>query len=302
MLVRRSGGRATPGPCSLRNPVRRRSAPGASRGRGGWSARRAATGWGAAMISASVSRDFSPPESGRPAHRPSRRENRSRRESRAGPARAPAGRQPHAGAGAAIRPGAAARAGAERSSRSQSLALAAAVQPSGISSPARSLTSVDLPAPLGPSRPTRAPVRKHQVDAPRAPCARRTRPDACSSVSSRSEAGAGARKAKLNGVSTCAAAMQLHPRQRLEPALCLARLGRLGTEALDEAAQVRDFALLLGEGGLLHRRGWRRAAARTRCNCPCTGAGVRASRCARCASTVASRNSRSWEISSRVPG
>ena len=57
------GGRARRRPARRRSPAAPRSAPRASRCRGGWSARRAAAGWAAARtISASVSRAFSPPE------------------------------------------------------------------------------------------------------------------------------------------------------------------------------------------------------------------------------------------------
>ena len=45
----------------------------------------------------------------------------------------------------------------------------------------------------------------------------------------------------------------LHAIERLQPALRLTRLGRLGAKALDEALQVRDLALLLLEHRLLHR-------------------------------------------------
>ena len=44
---------------------------------------------------------------------------------------------------------------------------------------------------------------------------------------------------------------QLHPLQRLEPALCLAGFGGLGTETIHITANVGDLALLLCECGLL---------------------------------------------------
>ena len=57
------GGRARRRPARRRNPAAPRSAPRASRCRGGWSARRAAAGSASARtISASVRRAFSPPE------------------------------------------------------------------------------------------------------------------------------------------------------------------------------------------------------------------------------------------------
>ena len=46
---------------------------------------------------------------------------------------------------------------------------------------------------------------------------------------------------------------QLHALERLDPALRLARLGRLGAEAVDEALQARDLALLPGVHRLLVR-------------------------------------------------
>jgi hypothetical protein len=52
----------------------------------------------------------------------------------------------------------------------------------------------------------------------------------------------------------------LHPRQRLDAALRLARLGGLGAEAVDVALQVGDLALLL----FVHRLLQRQASARVR--------------------------------------
>ena len=46
----------------------------------------------------------------------------------------------------------------------------------------------------------------------------------------------------------------LHAFQRLEAALRLARLARLGAEALDELLHMRDLALLPGMGLLLLRQ------------------------------------------------
>jgi hypothetical protein len=64
---------------------------------------------------------------------------------------------------------------------------------------------------------------------------------------------AGARKVKVKGVSTWAAATALHLLQRLDAALRLFRLGGLGAEAVDERLQVLDGALLLLVGRLLQR-------------------------------------------------
>src|SRR6185437_15552900 len=47
---------------------------------------------------------------------------------------------------------------------------------------------------------------------------------------------------------------RLEPRQHLEAALRLARLGRLGAEAVDEALQMLPLRLLLGGERLLARQ------------------------------------------------
>ena len=105
-----------------------------------------------------------------------------------------------------------------------------------------------LPAPFGPSSPIRAPGR----NVASCPSARRDRdtPTTSSSVSN----GSGARRrGKLEierrvDVRSCDA---LHAVECLQAALRLARLRRLGAEALDEALQMGDLALLLVEHRLL---------------------------------------------------
>src|SRR5208282_4618260 len=47
---------------------------------------------------------------------------------------------------------------------------------------------------------------------------------------------------------------QFHAFERLDPALRLLGLGRLGSKAVDKRAKVRDLALLLGESRLLLRQ------------------------------------------------
>ena len=173
---------------------------------------------------------------------------------------------------------------------------------SGGSVPAIAFSSVDLPAPFGPRRPMRSPARRPKVEAlehrwaglrSRASRARAARAGARSRP-------AGA-NANSNGLSTCAAAMQLHALERLHPALRLLRLGGLGAEAVDERLQVRDLPLLLGVRRLLQRELHARARARTARSCRCTRRAC-GRRCARCRRTTPSRKSRSWVMSSSVPG
>ena len=155
-------GRARRRPARPRSPAAPRSAPRAFRCRDGWSARRAAADW---AVAARAARASAAPSRRRRIRRPApargRRENRIRRGSRAAPARACAA--PVSGnATARSRPAAAARPDAARSSRCAGPAPTARAPESGASSPAIARSSVDLPAPLGPSRPTRSPASSGQ--------------------------------------------------------------------------------------------------------------------------------------------
>ena len=103
---------------------------------------------------------------------------------------------------------AAARPGAARSSRCAAPARRAASPASGCSVPAIAFSSVDLPAPLGPSRPMRSPASRLHVDVRQHRRTRRrsraTRPRAARAGAATRPTGA---KANSNGLSTCAAAM-----------------------------------------------------------------------------------------------
>ena len=92
----------------------------------------------------------------------------------------------------------------------------------------------------------------------------------------------------------------LHPLQRLDPALRLLRLRRLGAEAVDERLQMRDLPLLLRVGRLLQRELLRalalelRVVARVRPELQRVEVDD--------AVTTPSRKSRSCVMSSSVPG
>ena len=66
----------------------------------------------------------------------------------------------------------------------------------------------------------------------------------------------------------------LHPLERLQPALRLARLGRLRAEAVDERLEVRDLALLPGVERLLVREALGALRPRTPSSCRCSGAAL----------------------------
>ena len=241
--------------------------------------------------------------SARPVASPCRRGSRSRRGSRAAPARASPGSSRarcHSGDSSSaqlldlVLREVADRAGPARRARSRRAARA---------SPASVFTSVDLPAPLAPSRPMRVARRASPSSTSREH--RRRVAVAERRVLEAHELARGARRrarnSNANGLSTCAAAMQLHPLQRLDAALRLLRLGRLGAEAVDERLQVRDLPLLLLVRRLLQRELLRALALELR-----VVAGVASSACgcrrARSCRRRASRNSRSCVISSSVPG
>ena len=173
---------------------------------------------------------------------------------------------------------------------------------SGASVPAIALSSVDLPAPFGPSRPMRSPGEDAEVEPlehrRRVRRSRASRARAARAGARRAAAGA---NANSNGLSTCAAAISSIRSSALMPALRLLRLGRLGAEAVDERLQVRDLPLLLRVRRLLQRELLRALALELR-----VVAGVRrracGRRCARSLSTTPSRKSRSCVMSSSVPG
>ena len=93
---------------------------------------------------------------------------------------------------------------------------------------------------------------------------------------------------------------QLHALQRLDAALRLLRLGGLGAEAVDVRAQVRDLPLLLDVRRLLQRERLRVLALEGRV-VAAVGGQLLPSTCT-IRVTTASRKSRSWVISSSVPG
>ena len=134
--------------------------------------------------------------------------------------------------------------------------------------PASSLISVDLPAPLGPEQTDALARRQAEFDAVdyrRCAVAGRHRAQAQQRIGQflrRAQAEVKRRVDMRRGD-------QLHALQGLQSALGLARLGGLGAEALDEGVHVRDLALLLFVLRLLTGQALPRAGVRTPSSCRC---------------------------------
>ena len=250
-------------------------------------------------ISASVSRDFSPPENGPTGSAAwSPRKLKPPRKSRNSCSRVFGDRRVRCHSGALV--------GAQllelvlgEVADLQPLALDALRRQAARARRPAVFTSVDLPAPLRPSRPRRVPGRK--VSGCRAtPRAAITGLDADPGPASdplhrRLAESEFERRVDMGGGDA------LHALERLDAALRLARLGGLGPEAVDEGLQVRDLALLLLDRSPAAAKAAWRAGVRTRSSCPRTGADAALSMWQIALATV-SRNSRSCEISSSVPG
>ena len=193
-----------------------------------------------------------------PALPPCRRGNRSRRGNRAAPARAPGSSRHEMLQRRRLRV-AAARADAARSSRSRGPARLALAR-SGAARRRGRLTSVDLPAPFGPSSPMRAPGRRLSRR-PRARRARHSRPSTCSTREQRiRRAIAASRKLEIERRVDMRRRDALHALERLQAALRLPRLRRLRAEALDERAPGARSRAAASRTRLLHRRAAPRAA------------------------------------------